>query len=152
MRFSTSKRLHINDHLKVHLGYKSCPRTIGTEDQVYGGTRTHDLVVESTVPWPLGHPPLPTQPCLVWGEGTMPKGICNAKVVTLYKNKGDCSVLWAKALPESSWSAYRFWWLASTQSHSVVSWLTGPPWAWCSLYDNCRRNVVNRTSPYTSPS
>ncbi len=50
MSFSTIKQLHINDHLKAHLGYKSCPRTLGTEDQVYGGTRTHDLVVESPVP------------------------------------------------------------------------------------------------------
>ncbi len=32
------------------LGYRSCPRTLGTEDQVCGGTRTHDLVVESPVP------------------------------------------------------------------------------------------------------
>ncbi len=47
MRFSTSKQLHINDHLKAHLGYKYCPMTLGTEDLVYGGTRTHDLVVES---------------------------------------------------------------------------------------------------------
>ncbi len=50
MRFSTSKQLHINDQLKAHLGYKSCPKTLGTEDPVYGGTRTHDLVVESPVP------------------------------------------------------------------------------------------------------
>ncbi len=50
MRFSTSKQLHINDHLKAYLGYKSCPRTLGTEDPVYGGTRTHDLVVKSPVP------------------------------------------------------------------------------------------------------
>ncbi len=50
MKFSTSKQLHMNDHLKAHLGYKSCPRTLGTEDLVYGGTRTHDLVVESPVP------------------------------------------------------------------------------------------------------
>ncbi len=50
MRFSTSKQLHSNDHLKAHLGYKSCPRTLGTEDLVYGGTRTHDLVAESPVP------------------------------------------------------------------------------------------------------
>ncbi len=34
MRFSTSKQLHIFDHLKAHLGYKSCPRTLGTEDLV----------------------------------------------------------------------------------------------------------------------
>ncbi len=38
MRFSTSKQLHINDHLKAHFGYKSCPRTLGTEDLMYGGT------------------------------------------------------------------------------------------------------------------
>ncbi len=44
------QQLHINDHLKAHLGYKSCPRTFGTEDLVYGGTRTHDLVVDSPVP------------------------------------------------------------------------------------------------------
>ncbi len=50
MRFSTSKQLHIKYHLKAHLGYKSCPRTLGTEDLVYGVTRTHDLVVESPVP------------------------------------------------------------------------------------------------------
>ncbi len=50
MRFSRSKQLHINDHLSAHLGYKSCPRTLGTEDLVYGGTRTYDLVVESPVP------------------------------------------------------------------------------------------------------
>ncbi len=37
MRFSTSNQLHINDHLKAHLLYKSCPRTLGTEDLVYGG-------------------------------------------------------------------------------------------------------------------
>ena len=49
MRFSTSNQLNINDHLKAHLGYKSCPRTLATEDLVYGGTRTHDLVVESPV-------------------------------------------------------------------------------------------------------
>ncbi len=42
IRFSTSKQLHINDHLKANLGYKSCPRTLGTEDLVYGGTQTHD--------------------------------------------------------------------------------------------------------------
>ncbi len=49
MRFSTSK--HINDHLNLlnaQLGYKSCPRTLGTEDLMYGGTRTHDLVVEES--------------------------------------------------------------------------------------------------------
>ncbi len=50
MRFSTSKQLHINDHLKAHLEYKSCTRTLGTEDLVYGGARTHGLVVESSVP------------------------------------------------------------------------------------------------------
>ncbi len=50
MRFSTSQQLHINDHLKAHVGYKSCPMTLGTENLVYGGTRTHDLVVESPVP------------------------------------------------------------------------------------------------------
>ncbi len=50
MRFSTSNQLHINDHLKAHLGYKSCPRTLGTEDQVYAGTQTHDVMVESPVP------------------------------------------------------------------------------------------------------
>ncbi len=49
MRFWTSKQLHINDHLKAHLGYKSCPRNLRTEDLVYGGTRTHDLVVESPI-------------------------------------------------------------------------------------------------------
>ncbi len=49
MRFSISKQLLINNHLKAHLGYKSCPRTLGTEDLVNGGTRTHDLVVESPV-------------------------------------------------------------------------------------------------------
>ena len=32
MRFSTSKQSHINDHLKAHLGYKSCLRPLGTED------------------------------------------------------------------------------------------------------------------------
>ncbi len=47
---STSKQLHIKDHPKAHLGYKSCPKTLGTEDLVYGGSRTHDLVVESPVP------------------------------------------------------------------------------------------------------
>ncbi len=35
MRFSTNKQLHINDHLKAHLGYKPCPRPSGTEDLVY---------------------------------------------------------------------------------------------------------------------
>ncbi len=50
VRFSTSKQLHINDHLKAHLAYKSCPRTLGTEDLVYGRSRTHDLVVGSPVP------------------------------------------------------------------------------------------------------
>ncbi len=52
MRFTTSKQLRINDHLKAHLGYMniSCSRTLGTEDLVYGGTRTHDLMVESPVP------------------------------------------------------------------------------------------------------
>ncbi len=35
---------------QAHLGYKSCPRTFGTEDLVYGGTGIHDLVVESPVP------------------------------------------------------------------------------------------------------
>ncbi len=45
MRFSTSTPLHIKDHLKAYLGYKSCPRTLGREDLVYGGTRTHDLSV-----------------------------------------------------------------------------------------------------------
>ncbi len=50
MRFSTSNQLHINEHLKAHLGHKSCPRTLGTEDLVYGGTWTHDLVAESPVP------------------------------------------------------------------------------------------------------
>ena len=50
MRFSTSKQLHINDHFKAHSVYKSCPRTFGTEDLVYGGTRTHDLAVENPVP------------------------------------------------------------------------------------------------------
>ncbi len=50
MRFSTCKQLDINDHLKAHLWYKSCPRTLGTEDLVYAGTRTQDLVVESPVP------------------------------------------------------------------------------------------------------
>ncbi len=49
MRFSTIKQLYINDHLKAHLEYKSCQMTLGTEDLVYGGTRTHDLVVESPV-------------------------------------------------------------------------------------------------------
>ena len=29
--------------------------------------------------------------CLCWREGTVPKDMCNAKIVTLYKNKGDCS-------------------------------------------------------------
>ncbi len=57
MRFSTSNQLHINDHLKAHLGYKSCPRTLGTEDLVYGGTRTHELVVESPVSTRPSAPP-----------------------------------------------------------------------------------------------
>ncbi len=48
MRFSTKKQLHINDHLKAQLGYKSCPRTLGTEDLLYGGTRTHDFVVDES--------------------------------------------------------------------------------------------------------
>ena len=39
-----------NHHLKAHLGYKCCPKTSGTEDLVYGGIRTLDLVVESPVP------------------------------------------------------------------------------------------------------
>ncbi len=26
MRFSISNQLHINNHLKAHLGYKSCPK------------------------------------------------------------------------------------------------------------------------------
>ncbi len=65
MRFSTSKYLHINDHLKAHSGYKSCPRTLGTDDLMYGGTRTHDVVVESPVPYPLGHPPLPKEGSLI---------------------------------------------------------------------------------------
>ncbi len=30
-----------SNHLKAHLGYKSCEKTLGTEDLVYGGTRTH---------------------------------------------------------------------------------------------------------------
>ena len=51
MRFSTIKLLHINDHLKAHLGYKSCPRTLGAEDlEYYGGTQTNNPVVESPVP------------------------------------------------------------------------------------------------------
>ncbi len=50
MRFSTSMQLQINNHLKAHLGHKSCPRTLGTEDLVYGGTQTHDLAVEHPVP------------------------------------------------------------------------------------------------------
>ncbi len=50
MRFSTSNQLHINNHLKAHLGYESCPTTLGTEDLVYGGIRLHDLVVERPVP------------------------------------------------------------------------------------------------------
>ncbi len=50
MRFSTTKQLYINDHLKAHLGYKSCPRTLGTEDLVYGKTQTHGPMVESPVP------------------------------------------------------------------------------------------------------
>ena len=45
MSFSKSKQLHINDHFKAHLGYKSCPRTLGTQNQVYGVSRTQDLVV-----------------------------------------------------------------------------------------------------------
>ena len=56
-----------------------------------------------------------------------------------------CSVLWAKSLPESSYPVYRFWWLVSTQGHSVGSEPEGPPSTWCSLYDNYRRNAVNRT-------
>ncbi len=47
MRLSGSKQLHINDHLKAHLGYKSCQRILGTEGLVYGGTRTHNLMVET---------------------------------------------------------------------------------------------------------
>ena len=50
MRSLTSNQLHIKNHLKAHLRYKSCPRTLGTEDLVYGRTRTHNLVVESPVP------------------------------------------------------------------------------------------------------
>ena len=43
MRFSTSKKLHINDHIKANLGYKSYPRTLGTEEG-------HDLMVDGPVP------------------------------------------------------------------------------------------------------
>ncbi len=50
MRFSTSKQLHISDHLNAHLGTNLCPRTLGTEDLMYGGTGNHDLVVGSPVP------------------------------------------------------------------------------------------------------
>ncbi len=39
MRLSTSKQLHINNHLKAHLEYKFCPMTLGIEDVVYDGTR-----------------------------------------------------------------------------------------------------------------
>ncbi len=49
MRFSTSNQLHINDHLKAHLGYKSCSKTLDTEG-LCGGTRAHDFVVEGAVP------------------------------------------------------------------------------------------------------
>ncbi len=50
MRFSQAIKCIFYDYLKAHLGYKSCPRTLGREDLVYGGTRTHDLVVGSPVP------------------------------------------------------------------------------------------------------
>ena len=50
MRVLTSKQLHINDHLKAHLGYKSCPRILGTGEIVYGGTQIDDLVFGSPVP------------------------------------------------------------------------------------------------------
>ncbi len=46
MRFSTSKQLHINDHLKHIWGTNLA---LGTKDLVHGGTQTHDLVVESPV-------------------------------------------------------------------------------------------------------
>ncbi len=61
MTFSISKQLHINNHLKahfMHLEYKSYPRALGTEDLVYGGTGTHNIVVESPN-LTLGHTPLP---------------------------------------------------------------------------------------------
>ncbi len=49
MRFSTSEQLHINGHLKAHLGYKSCPRTLGTEDlaglePTISWLRVHEIV------------------------------------------------------------------------------------------------------------
>ncbi len=103
--------------------------------------------------------------CQCWREGAMPKDMRNSKVVTLYKNKSDrsdsniyrgistpCSVLCTKSLPDSLWPAYRLCRLVSTQSLGVDSKLVGPPSTWCSLYDNCMRNAVNRTRAYTSPS
>ncbi len=92
--------------------------------------------------------------CLCWREGAVPKDMRNAKIVTIYKNKGDCSncnsymtisllsivgkvfarvllahlqVLAARVYPESQ-CGYR----ASTRCS---------PSTRCSQYDNCTTTV-----------
>ncbi len=90
----------------------------------------------------------------------VPKDMHKAKIVTLYKNKSDRNDHSSyRSIPLlsivgkiSSWPDYRFWQFASTQSDSVGSGPRDPSSTWFSPYDNCRRNVVNRTSLYTLPS
>ena len=71
--------------------------------------------------------------CQCWKEGAVPQDMRDAKIVTLYKNKGersDCnnyrgiSLLrqsWARSSLGSCWSVCRNLPNVSTQSHSVVS-------------------------------
>ena len=83
----------------------------------------------------------------------------NAKIETLYRNKGD----------HSDCNSYRSIPLLSIMGNVFARVLVAclqvpaariysksqcgagpasPPLTWCSLYDNCSRNSVNRTSPY----
>ncbi len=94
MRFLTSKQLHTNDHLKAHLGYKSCPRTLGTEELVYGGIRTHDLVVGS--------------PCTLTTRPSAPP-----------QSKYWTEVRWLSSIARFLWELHHAWWLWLT---SEVIW------------------------------
>lgn len=77
-----------------------------------GEDRIQPEIIKSRKPVLLE--PLHELLCLCWKEGKVPQDMRNAKIVTLYKNKGDSSdcnnyrdisfssALWAKSSPVSS--------------------------------------------------
>lgn len=104
--------------------------------------------------------PLHKALCLCWKEGAVPQDMRDAKITTLYKNKGkrsDCNsiVLVGKSLPESFlYILYvsRNSLIASTQNHNVASGQRDQQLTWCFPSVSSKKNVENNGFLSTSHS